>query len=132
MAKTSQPLRQGSNTSDAVPFVHRILHVLIAKEDFPKILVNGIHEELKDLRAQVHETSRAFLRDAAKRASPVLATLGLQLYMNLPLVGVIGAALGTAVAAAISAYEAHSARKRLLCGKRAHGLSFLLRLQRVL
>ncbi len=28
MAKTSQLLRQGSNASDAVPFVHRILHVL--------------------------------------------------------------------------------------------------------
>jgi hypothetical protein len=26
--ETSQVLRQGSNASDAVPFVHRILHVL--------------------------------------------------------------------------------------------------------
>ncbi|MGH9959269.1 MAG: hypothetical protein ACREBC_19455 [Pyrinomonadaceae bacterium] len=105
---------------------------LITKEDFPKILVQRLHEELNNLRAQVHETRRAFLRDAAKRASPVLASLGLQVYINSPLLGVIGAVLGTAVAAAISAYEAHSARKHLLCGKRAHGLSFLLRLQRVL
>jgi hypothetical protein len=104
----------------------------IVTEEIPKILLQRLDEEIKDLKTQVHETSRGFLRDAVKRASPILTTLGIQLYMNTPLVGVIGAALGSAVAAAVSAYEAHMARKRLLHGKRAHGLSFLLRLQRSL
>ena len=55
MARTSQVLRQGSNASDAVPFVHRILRVLrpggaplkVAANELLKVLVGALTVDKK-------------------------------------------------------------------------------------